>query len=214
MGELAHVVTAVPVPELLPVPTTPVPTVPVPATTVPAPVTTTTALGGRQTTSPAVTEPPTTTTGAPPTTVAPKPAAPSWSPVAPAGAWFDGASEWEFLRLTNVERAGIGAGQLERNLSLDAYARAHAVAMMGRGRVHHSSIADLLVGTEWWSIGENVGVGPSPQPIQDALLASPTHYANIGRADYSAMGVGVVVGPASLADGSGAIWTVHIFAGR
>jgi uncharacterized protein YkwD len=134
----------------------------------------------------------------------PAPAGPQATASAPAGTWFEGGAEWDFLALTNAERARIGAGALVRDASLDDYARAHAVQMLHAGRIHHSDIGTLLGG--WWTVGENVGVGPTVQPIQDALLASPSHYENISHGDYRAMGVGV------LADGTGRIWTVHVFA--
>ncbi|MPY92970.1 MAG: hypothetical protein GEV08_07850 [Acidimicrobiia bacterium] len=140
----------------------------------------------------------------PPTTVAPEPDPPSYGVAAPPGTWFDSTGEWEFLALTNAERARIGVGGLARDASLDEYARAHAVAMMGGGHIYHSEIGNLL--GSWWTVGENVGVGPTVQPIQNALLASPPHYQNISLAEYTSMGVGV------LADATGRIWTVHIFA--
>lgn len=45
--------------------------------------------------------------------------------------------------------------------------------------------------TNWCSIGENVGKGPSVQAVHDAFMASSTHKANIlGR--YQRVGTGVV----------------------
>lgn len=192
-------------------------------TTVPAPPTTTAAAAPTTTMVPA---PPTTAVpieaAAPlvetPAPVAEAAAAPeaapatseakSFSPATiaapPADATFDTGSESQFLALTNEARAAIGVGALARDASLDSYARAHAVNMAEAGTIYHSHAADLL--TVWHLVGENVGVGPSTQPIQDALLASPGHYANISEGAFTRMGIGVTVG----ADGR--IFVAHVFA--
>lgn len=193
-------------------------TSPAPSTTAPAVV-----ASAPTPTAPPETSPPTS----PPTTLAPEPVpapepapepepepAPAPAPeppaspagsgsLAPAGTGFDGAAEWDFFSRTNAERSRIGVGALRRDGSLDAYAREHAVQMMNAGRIYHSEIGVLLGG--WWTVGENVGVGPAVAPIHQALLDSPPHYANISHSPFTAMGVGVV------ADAQGRIWTVHVY---
>jgi uncharacterized protein YkwD len=44
----------------------------------------------------------------------------------------------------------------------------------------------------WQLWGENVGVGPTPQSVEAALMASPPHRANI-LGNFTHMGVGVVI---------------------
>lgn len=138
---------------------------------------------------------------APATAEAPRPATIA---APPAGASFDTGSEYEFLDLTNQARSAIGVGSLTRDASLDAYARAHAVEMAQAGTIYHSHAADLL--SVWYTVGENVGVGPTTGPIQDALLASPGHYANISEGAFTHIGIGVTRG----ADGR--IYVAHVFA--
>jgi uncharacterized protein YkwD len=41
----------------------------------------------------------------------------------------------------------------------------------------------------WQKLGENLGVGPSPELIYDALVASPSHLANIVDPTFSKVGI-------------------------
>jgi uncharacterized protein YkwD len=55
----------------------------------------------------------------------------------------------------------------------------------------------------WRAWGENVGVGPTPQSVEAAFMASPPHRANI-LGNYTHMGVGVVMT-------NGRIWVTERF---
>jgi uncharacterized protein YkwD len=55
----------------------------------------------------------------------------------------------------------------------------------------------------WQAWGENVGVGPTPQSVEAAFMASPPHRANM-LGNYTHMGIGVVIGP-------GRIWVTERF---
>jgi uncharacterized protein YkwD len=113
-------------------------------------------------------------------------------------------AEDEFVNLTNSARAAVGLASLQTDAGLHDYAVNQALAMAAAGQIYHSDISVLL--GAWYTVGENVGVGPAVGPIQAALLASPGHYANIVHGAYTVMGVGVVV------DAAGRVWTAHVFA--
>ena len=138
-------------------------------------------------------------------------------------------AESQFFALLNQVRAGQGLGALVRDPGLDGVARewsAHMAATFARTGVvirpgvkehsvppncdldslcHRPNLAEAVTGVEpnWRTAGENVGTGGDIQPLHDAFVASPGHYANIiGK--YNRLGVGVVI-----ADGT--IWVTFNF---
>ena len=114
------------------------------------------------------------------------------------------AAEIEFVNATNWARRVVGARELIRESSLDAYARDHAARMAANGKIYHSSIADLL--GVFWFVGENVGDGPSVGSIQLAYYASPGHFRNLTHETFEYFGVGVFL------DSAGRVWTVQEYA--
>ena len=66
----------------------------------------------------------------------------------------------------------------------------------------HSNIAALA--PPWSGVAENVGRGGSVSEIFNLLKGSSGHLNNM-TGDYTDAGIGVWV------DGSGTIWTVHVF---
>ncbi len=196
-------------------PTSSVPTTSVPTstTTTGAPATTTSVT----TTSPPATTSTTTTTvvvtTAPPattttttttvvvTTTAPPPTTTTTAP--PGG--FSASAEAEFASLINSLRSGAGVGALSRDGGLDAYARDWAQHMAEQGDLTHSNIAGLL--GPWSTVGENIAYGGSVSQMFGDLDASSGHHANMVNGSFTHLGVGVWI------DGSGLIWTTHVFAG-
>lgn len=128
------------------------------------------------------------------TTAAPKPAG-----------GFSSQAEGGFQSAINNHRAGQGLAALGRNANLDAYARSWAKKLAANGKLSHSNIGSLL--GPWSTAGENVAFGRSVDQIFGALVASAGHNANMVSGAFTALGVGVYV------DGSGVLWTVHVFAG-
>lgn len=116
---------------------------------------------------------------------------------------FDASAAASFLALTNQARAEVGVAPLQLDASLSAYARNHAMAMAAAGHIYHSQISSLL--GPWSLVGENVGVGPTVNAIQNALLASPSHYQNLSDGAFSSMGIAVFI------DSAGRMYTVHVF---
>ena len=137
---------------------------------------------------------------APATTVTSAPPAPGTD-----GSHVDVAAEAQFLALTNATRASVGAPALHLDAMITAYARNHAQIMANAGSLYHSNISSLFNSTEFQRLAENVGVGPTVDSINRALVASPGHYTNLANPTYDTVGIGVFV------DGSGRIWTVHVY---
>jgi uncharacterized protein YkwD len=136
---------------------------------------------------------------APPTTQAPAPAPQTIAAASPS------AAEGQFLALVNQVRAGAGLPALRLDGTAQAAARAQAQRMAASGSLGHQNLGALL--GPFRTVGENVGYGPSVAVIHNALVASPGHFANMVNADFTAIGIGVVV------DGNGTIWTSHVFGG-
>jgi len=123
-----------------------------------------------------------------------------------AGGRFDPGFEGQFFASVNGLRAGAGLPGYQSDGALVGYARSWARYMAENDVFAHSNISSLL-GGNWWTIGENIGRGSSVTAIFNALVASPSHYANMVSTDFTHMGVGVWV-----AD-DGRVWTAHVFAG-
>ncbi|MEZ5226947.1 MAG: CAP domain-containing protein [Acidimicrobiales bacterium] len=122
--------------------------------------------------------------------------------------WRSEASDEQlFVDKINELRTGLGLEPLAVHPTLVPLARDWAAHLRTQGALSHAP--DLSVGvTENWSrLGENVGVGPANQvqALFDAFVASPAHDANLVKADYRYIGVGVVY------DTDGRIWTAHRF---
>jgi hypothetical protein len=110
-----------------------------------------------------------------------------------------GADETCFVQQTNATRAAKGLSTLPVLGSLAREARAHTQAMASSNSLYHST-ADQYP-ESWIGLGENVGVGPTCNDVEQAFLASPHHYENIVDPKWTSIGVGVVAS----SDGTG-IW--------
>ncbi len=148
------------------------------------------------------TPPPTTTPPPPPPTTVPPPPPTTTPPPPPAN--YDAGAEGEFFANVNSVRAGQGLAPLAYDGSLTSYARWWAGEMAASDSLSHSNISSLL--GSWWTVGENVGVGPTVQSIHNALVASSGHYANI-VGGYTHLGVGVAI------DSQGRIWVAQVYGG-
>lgn len=112
--------------------------------------------------------------------------------------------------LVNQTRGARGRAPVENDDALRWMARRQSSAMTARGIIfHNSSLAQDAdqASLPWVALGENVGKGPSVESIQAAFLASPTHLANIVKADYNALGVGGTADPQTL------LYFTQVFAG-
>lgn len=111
--------------------------------------------------------------------------------------------------MVNGTRAKKGLRSLSRNSQLVLMARGQADRMEARGSIFHNPDLSGEItrrGLKWKRVGENVGMGPTVELVQQAFLDSPPHYENIVRPDYTHMGIGVV----SSDDGN--VYVVQVFA--
>lgn len=111
-----------------------------------------------------------------------------------ASATIAATLEAEFVGAINALRSSQGLPSLSVHPNLVDKARSWAAAMAVEGRIWHSTLANGIV-ADWKELGENVGMGPSVASLHAAFVASPSHYANLVRADFTHVGVGVVVNP-------------------
>ena len=103
------------------------------------------------------------------------------------------SDESRFVSLMNASRGAAGLAPLTVDPDLVDDARRHTAAMIERGDIFHSSDAQLSAATSGWTLlGENVGMGPNPDILHQAFMASPSHRANIlGAFNYVGVGTGI-----------------------
>lgn len=98
--------------------------------------------------------------------------------------------EGEILSLMNAARANSGLAPVSMHLDLTDDALAWSRHMEGEGSLSHNPNLSS-VAANWDKLGENVGVGTSPQALHDAFMASSSHRGNI-LGDYDYVGIAVV----------------------
>jgi cell division septation protein DedD len=128
------------------------------------------------------------------------------APASPAAAGPEDPTtdEARFVALINEARARNGVGPLTVDGELTVLARDWAAQMAAAGGISHAKPISAGVTQDWQKLGENVGRGPSVDPIMDAFIASPGHYANLMDPAFTRIGVGVVWS-------DGVLYTTHRF---
>jgi cysteine-rich secretory family protein len=117
--------------------------------------------------------------------------------------------ETKVQTLLNATRGAKGLATLARNDQLVAMARGQATRMADRGSIFHNpNLGGEITerGLDWQKVGENVGMGPNVDLIEQAFLDSPHHYENIVDPQYDSVGIGVVNGD------DGKRYVVQVFA--
>lgn len=120
-----------------------------------------------------------------------------------AEASIDSAKEADFIALVNVERAAQGLPSLTPRADIRTVARDHSVRMARESRLYHNPSFSTQI-TNWKTVAENVGRGPSVQSIHGAFMNSPGHRANIMHPDLTEIGIGVEVR-------NGQVWVTQNF---
>ena len=105
------------------------------------------------------------------------------------------SEERSMLAMVNDHRASKGLKPLKSNDALRTIARRHTSEMASKGSLYHNpdlkaEVSAALPG--WTYLGENVGVGPSTEAIQDAFLNSDGHRQNIENSRFNIVGIGGV----------------------
>jgi hypothetical protein len=99
----------------------------------------------------------------------------------------------QFVSLLNQLRASKGLGPLSVDASLNGMASAWSDHMAAAGTISHNPNLASQAPSNWQTLGENVGMGPTVKSIHDAFVASPHHYENLVNATYGYIGVAVTV---------------------
>jgi len=113
------------------------------------------------------------------------------------------AFEWAI----DVQRAQAGLPTLYVSPVMSAQAANWSSVMAATGDLAEDPNSQAAIASfdpSWEEWGENVGVGPTPEAIEAAFVASPPHLANM-LGNFTHMGVGVVI------DGGGRIWVTERF---
>jgi uncharacterized protein YkwD len=114
-----------------------------------------------------------------------------------------GDHETDFVQRTNAERSSRGVSSLRVASDLTDVARRHSAVMARDSHLHHNpNLASDVSG--WTRIGENVGRGGSVSSLHSALMNSEGHRRNILDANFSEIGIGVVVSGST-------IWVTQVF---
>jgi len=112
------------------------------------------------------------------------------------------AFEWAI----DVERGQHGLGPLVIDAVENAQALNWSSLMAFTGTLAEDPNTMAAIASyqpNWRAVGENVGVGATPQSIEAAFMASPPHRANI-LGNYTHVGVGVVLA-------NGRLWVTERF---
>jgi uncharacterized protein YkwD len=109
--------------------------------------------------------------------------------------------------LINDDRVDRDRSALKLDLELSRYARRHSQDMADAGALFHTSdLAAKLKGKHWSIAGENVGVAPNLQDLEEMFMASTPHRRNILNRRFDHFAVGVV-------ESHGNFWVTVIFYG-
>lgn len=112
----------------------------------------------------------------------------------------------EAFRLVNEERARRGMQTLRRRQDLDQVAYAHARDLIGMNRLSHTSsdgrqLEHRLARLDWEWAGENLARNKGfESPSREAVkgwIASPKHFENMFRPDYSESGMAALLDPST-----------------
>ena len=115
------------------------------------------------------------------------------APSASASTYYGTPSERRIVYLTNVARHHAGLSALRYSSSLSTLARKHSLLMASQGTIFHTyNLGGVLRNFSWWLAGENVGMGPGLDVLQQAFMNSPEHRANILDPHFHRFGVGAV----------------------
>ena len=152
----------------------------------------------------------TSTTTTTTTTVAPTTAPPEPTTQAPAPAPQCNSSTNGEIDAMNADRSAAGLAPVCSNGALAAYAQRWATWMAQNQSLTHQDLQNLLGGTGFSTVGENILEGPgsmTPAQMEVAWMNSPPHRQNILSGAYTAAGVGTAT------DSTGQIWVVVDFGG-
>jgi hypothetical protein len=112
-----------------------------------------------------------------------------------------------FVSAINSARTAVGVAPLSIQGDLLRISRVWSQTMATAGHIFHNTSIVNLVPSNWQTVGENVGMGPTCDSIAQAFMNSPEHKKNILDPAFTTVGVGVV----DSADGI--VWVTEDFMG-
>ena len=111
---------------------------------------------------------------------------------------FDGTAETTQAGRINRRRERLGRRKLNRRTCLNTVARRWSAKMASNNTLaHNPNLAAQVsnkcgaVGLRWRGLAENVGVGFSELSVWQAFIDSSAHRANIDKAAWDSMGIGI-----------------------
>ena len=114
----------------------------------------------------------------------------------------DPAAEQRMLELVNQERTSAGLRPLAADERLRQVARAHSLEMFQLDYFSHTSPTSgspfdrmRAAGIPFLVAGENLAYAPDVEIAHRGLMNSPGHRANILRAEFGRVGIGVIRSP-------------------
>jgi hypothetical protein len=111
----------------------------------------------------------------------------------------------DFLGWVNNLRATVNDAPLVSDATLTSVAQQWANHMAGTESLTHNPSLSTQAPSGWTKMGENIGEGFSLSAVYNALVGSPTHYANMVDQTYNRTGVGVAT------DANGQVWVAEDF---
>ncbi len=109
-------------------------------------------------------------------------------------------------RKTNAARANADVRKVSLDPHLSRVAKRQARAMARKSTLYHTpSLGSLITG--WRALAENVGYSSSVKSVHRAFMRSPSHKANLLRASYRHLGIGVQ-------EKGAYVWAVAVFESR
>jgi hypothetical protein len=102
-------------------------------------------------------------------------------------------ADYDFLSDVNSTRQSHGLKPLTMVSDLHSVATNWSQHMASQGTISHNPNLQSQ-GGNWQEIGENVGVGPDENSIEQAFMNSSPHRANILNPDYTQVGIGTATG--------------------
>ncbi|MBW3594214.1 MAG: CAP domain-containing protein [Actinobacteria bacterium] len=131
-------------------------------------------------------------------------------PATQAGAacYSNNKKERQFASKINLARRATGRVSLKLDPQLSKAAKVHTREMVNKNLLYHTPTETLKRRvTNWYELGENVGVGSTVTSLHTAFMNSTAHRANILYSGFRYVGIGAV-------KANGRLWVTVIFESR
>lgn len=134
----------------------------------------------------------------------------SLMPATTAGAacYSNNRKERAFASKLNLARRAAGRTTLNLDPQLSKAAKVHTREMVNKNLLYHTPTETLKRRvTNWYELGENVGVGSTVTSLNTAFMNSEAHRSNILYPSFRYVGIGAM-------KANGRLWVTFIFESR